>query len=221
VKSIRQINLLIKTGQKLTFLLTLLSLAFIPTESLGQECGYVYVTPGGATSGAAGTKTNPASISYGLTLTSTTDNIVRVSAGTYVLSSEFVMIGDITIEGGFDATTWVKSNATPSIFHRNTSNIQSNPARLVAFSCVGINNFRILDITITMDDAVGNGISTYGIYLDGCSNFTLSRCIINLGNASDGFLGATQTEQTTLRLFFCLFSDERASRNLGRALNIS
>ncbi|MBL4577189.1 MAG: PKD domain-containing protein, partial [Flavobacteriales bacterium] len=145
----------------------------------------------GASSGLAGTKTNPANLTYGLTLTNTTDNIVRLSAGTYPLSSEFVMIGGITLEGGFNASTWVKSNVTPTIFQRDTANTQSNPSRLVAFSCVGISNFRILDITITMDDAVGNGVSTYGIYLDGCSNFTLSRCIINLGNASDGFLGAT------------------------------
>ncbi|MBL4656693.1 MAG: PKD domain-containing protein, partial [Flavobacteriales bacterium] len=138
-----------------------------------------------------GTKATPANLAYGLTLTSGTDDVVRLSSGTYNLSSEFMMISNITLEGGFDPITWVKSNMTPTIFHRDTSNIQGNPARLVAFACIGISGFRIFDVTINMDDAVGNGISTYGIYLDGCSSFTISRCIINTGNASNGFQGAT------------------------------
>ncbi|HIO67024.1 MAG TPA: hypothetical protein EYN41_01705, partial [Flavobacteriales bacterium] len=175
--------------QRAVFLFFVLFLMVVSFESSAQECGYVYVTPAGASSGIAGTKSNPANLTYGLTLTSSQDNIVRLGAGTYNLSSEFTMIGNITLEGGFDGSTWIKSNATPTIFHRDTANIQSNPSRLVAFSCVGISDFRIMDITITMDDAFGNGISTYGIYLDACSNFKLSRCIINLGAASDGYQG--------------------------------
>ncbi|MBL4658688.1 MAG: hypothetical protein JKX73_11850, partial [Flavobacteriales bacterium] len=71
-------------------------------HTYGQECGYVYVTPGGAGSGFAGTKATPANLAYGLTLTSGTDDIVRLSSGTYNLSSEFMMISNITLEGGFD-----------------------------------------------------------------------------------------------------------------------
>jgi len=148
------------------------------------------VTPGGASSGAAGTKATPANLIHGLSLTSTTDNIVRLSAGTYPLDSALGIRSNVTLEGGFDPVTWVKSNATPTIFHRDTSNTLSGPARLIALYGVGISNFRILDVTIDVDDAVGNGISTYGIYLNSCSNFTLSRCFINLGDASDGYQGA-------------------------------
>jgi len=161
----------------------------ISSGVIAQECGYVYVTSSGASSGAAGTKSNPANFTYGLTLVNSSNNIVKIAAGTYNLSSELIMIGNVTLEGGYNAGTWVKSNATPTIFHRDTSNIGTSPNRLVAFNCSGISSFRLMDITINMDNAVGNGVSTYGVYINGCSNYTLSRCIINVGDASGGYTG--------------------------------
>jgi len=164
----------------------LLASLFINHDVFSQECGYVYVATNGVNNGIAGTKINPASLAYGLTLADSSNNIVRLGAGTYNFSSAFNMISDVTLEGGFDPSTWIKSNATPSIFHRDTANILSNPSRIIAIYCSGINNFRLMDITINMDDAQGNGVSTYGIYLNGCSNYTISRCMVNAGNASDG-----------------------------------
>jgi len=154
-----------------------------------QECGYVYVTPGGASSGVAGTKATPANLTYGLSLANPTDNIIRMADGTYTLSSELIMQSNLTIEGGFNAVTWAKSNASITIIHRDTNNVLPSPNRLIAISCIGISNFRILDITLNMDDAVGDGVTTYGIYLNGCSDYTISRCIINAGNGSDGLSG--------------------------------
>jgi len=171
-------------------ILLLITFLFTPF-SFSQECGYVYVSQNGASSGIAGTKNNPANLVYGLTLTNPTNNIIRLGTGTYNFSSAFNMISNVTIEGGFNPNTWVKSNATPSVFHRDTGNVLTNPSRLIAVYCSGISNFKLMDITINIDDAQGNGISTYGIYLNGCSNYTISRCIINTGNASDGFPGMT------------------------------
>ena len=170
-----------------------ISLALITyTLNVGaQECGYVYVSPTGASTGTTGTKVNPASLAFGLTLTSSTNDVVRLASGTYSFSAAFDMISDVTLEGGFNVSTWVKSNTTPTIFHRDNSNILPSPNRLIAISCNAISNFKILDITINLDDAVGDGISTYGIYVTGCSNYTLSRCLINTGDASDGFQVAT------------------------------
>jgi hypothetical protein len=37
-------------------------------NSFSQQCDIIYVTPGGASSGTAGTKANPANLTYGLTL---------------------------------------------------------------------------------------------------------------------------------------------------------
>lgn len=154
-----------------------------------QECGYIYVSPGGASSGVAGTKSTPANFSYGLSLVNTSNKIIRMSAGTYSLSNELSIPGNITIEGGFNSSTWVKSNVTPTIINRDNSNILTGPNRLIGLSCTAVSGFRLLDLTINIADAVGDGVTVYGIYINNCTNYVISRCKVNAGNGSDGLPG--------------------------------
>lgn len=156
-----------------------------------QECGYIYVSPSGASSGIAGTKATPASFAYGLTLVSSTIKIIRMASGTYNLSTALSIPSNITIEGGFNSSTWVKSNVTPTIINRDNTNTLSNPNRLVGLSCINVSAFRLLDLTINIANAVGNGVSVYGIYINNCTNYTFSRCKVNAGNATDGLPGST------------------------------
>ena len=165
--------------------------AFLATTA--QECGYVYVTPGGASGGTAGTKATPANFTYGLTLINSANKIMRMAEGTYSLSNTLNIPANITIEGGFNATTWVKSNTTPTIIERDNSNIQTSPNSLVALSCINVSGFRLLDLTINVADAVGDGVSVYGIYINNCTNYIISRCKINTGNGSGGLPGAPGT----------------------------
>jgi len=158
--------------------------------SFAQECNIVYVTPNGATSGAAGTKANPAELLYGLTLANATDNKIYMAAGTYILFNPLNMLSDITLEGGFDPLTWEKSNSTTTTIYRDNSNVEPSPNRLVAIYCMGISNFRLQDLTIRSANAFGNGISSYGLYLDSCSNYDIVRCKIIAGNAGNGSNGA-------------------------------
>ncbi|UPT65300.1 MAG: hypothetical protein M0D57_12080 [Sphingobacteriales bacterium JAD_PAG50586_3] len=168
-------------------LYTLALLVFISISALSaQECGFVYVTPTGASSGAAGTRANPANLSYGLTLLGGSNNIMRLAEGEYIITNHITVPSNITLEGGFNATTWVKSNSTPTNIHRTSANIQTNPNRLIALSAISVSNFNLLDLTITVDNAVGNGVTTYGIYLGSCSNYVVSRCIIDCGAGSAG-----------------------------------
>ncbi|MBI2968592.1 MAG: hypothetical protein HYY40_12385, partial [Bacteroidetes bacterium] len=155
-----------------------------------QECGYIYVAPNGAVSGAAGTKSNPASFSYGLSLVSSVNNYIRMASGTYTLSNTLNIPSLVTIEGGFNSGTWIKSNATPTILHRDTNNSVPMPNRLIALAAINASGFRLLDITITMDNAGGSGTSAYGIYLSGCSGYIISRCAIYAGDATDGITGS-------------------------------
>ena len=46
-----------------------------------QECGYVYVSTTGATSGVAGTRDMPADLTYGLQLADATNNHLRIAHG--------------------------------------------------------------------------------------------------------------------------------------------
>ena len=104
------------------------------------------------------------------------------------------MISNVTVEGGFDPVTWEKTNSQATVIYRNSSNMQSSPNRLVGISCVGISNFRLQDLMINIDDAIGSGVSTYGIHVDSCSNYSITRCIVNAGNGSDGIAGVPGTD---------------------------
>ncbi len=159
----------------------------------GQECGYVYVSPSGASSGVAGTKAVPANLAYGLTLMNSVNKIMRISSGTYNLSNALTIPANVTIEGGYNSSTWIKSNANITIISRDNSNNLSNPNRLVGLYCSGVSGFRLLDLTINIANAVGDGVSVYGIYINNCSNYVISRCKVNAGNGSAGLPGLPGT----------------------------
>ncbi|PCH95797.1 MAG: hypothetical protein COB85_04225 [Bacteroidetes bacterium] len=161
-----------------------------------QQCNIVYVKSGGATSGTAGTKSNPANLSYGISLANVTNNQVYLAAGTYIAYSAVIMKSDITLEGGFDAITWEKSNGTATIIYRDNSNVESSPSRLVAMYCMNLSNFRLQDLTIRCADGFGGGTSSYGVYLSACSNYNIVRCKIISGNAGNGESGSNGTNGT-------------------------
>ncbi len=170
------------------FLFSIFYFLFSITAS-AQECGVVYVTPNGVSVGAAGTKTNPASLVYGLTLANPSNKRLWLAAGTYTLSNPINIPSGVDLDGGYDAN-WKKSNGAASIILRNTSNVETNPSRLVAVYCNNANNFRLQDLTIRVTNAFGNGTSTYGLYMNNCSNYKLVRCKVIAGNAGAGNNGA-------------------------------
>ncbi len=171
--------------------MAILSALFFIWQAQAQECGYVYVTPNGASTGAAGTRANPANFTYGLTLMSAANNHMRMAQGTYIINGPVTMASNHTIEGGFDANTWIKSNTYETIIQRSSQNVESAPERLTAFRGINISGFRLQDLTIQVVNAPGNGVSVYGLYLNGCSNYNVARCKISTGNASAGAAGIT------------------------------
>lgn len=156
--------------------------------SKAQECNVIYVSPGGANSGAAGTKSNPASLQYGLTLVSAGNSRLHLRAGTYNISTEINLVSNCRIEGGYNAN-WQKTNGSETIIFRDFTNPSPNPSRLIAVSGGNLTNFELHDITIKTANAIGNGVSTYGMYLSGCSNYELVRVKIQAGNATSGNIG--------------------------------
>ncbi len=174
-------------NKNLLFLLTL----FLFSSFLNaQQCDVIYVTPNGATSGAAGTKANPADLNYGLSLVTVTANQLWLASGTYTISTALFIPSNVTIEGGFNSVTWAKSNGTPSIIFRDANNPAGPPANgLFGLVGVSVSGFRLQDLTITTANAPGNGITVYGIYLDGCSNYNITRCEVSTGTGSAGLTG--------------------------------
>ncbi|MBL4735653.1 MAG: T9SS type A sorting domain-containing protein [Flavobacteriales bacterium] len=161
----------------------------MPLPGTAQECTIIYITPTGASSGVSGTKLNPANLLYGLTLADSVNSQLHIASGFYSLSTTLNMASDVTMEGGFNDTSWVKTNAVPTVIFRDSSNISTSPNRLIAISCIGVSNFRLQDLTISVANAVGDGVTTYGLYLDSCSGYSITRCDIIAGNGSDGLTG--------------------------------
>lgn len=168
------------------------------TAIIAQECGIVYVTPSGSSSGATGTKANPASLTYALTLVSSTADRVWLATGTYPISNTISIPSNVTIEGGFNSANWQKSNVAQSIIDKDATNSLPSPFNaLVGLGGNAVSNFRLQDITINVAIATGNQISVYGIYLMGCSNYFITRCTVTTGAGGTGLPGTSGSPGTT------------------------
>lgn len=160
--------------------------------SIAQQCNIFYVSPTGA---GAGTQTAPTSLANALA-SAGPGGLIRMASGTYTLTTELNIPSGVTIEGGFNATTWEKSNYTPTIIRRTNANPVPAPARIVGLQAVNQSNFTLLDLTINTDDAPGAGVSNYALYLSGCSNYNIIRCKVNVGKGSDGINGLAGIDGT-------------------------
>ncbi|MCE9539078.1 MAG: hypothetical protein K8R85_07660, partial [Bacteroidetes bacterium] len=178
--------------------ISLLCFSFLSVSLSAQECSIIYVSPTGVSSGTAGTISNPASLAYGLTLVSSTNNLLWLSTGTYLISNILSIPSNVTIEGGFDASTWIKSTVSHSIIDRDATNPLPSPFNaLVGLAGNAATNFRLQDLTINIANAPGNQISVYGIYLSGCSNYNITRCTVTTGAGSAGLDGIPGTIGST------------------------
>ncbi len=158
-----------------------------------QECGIIYVTPTGATSGAAGTRANPADLLYGLSLVSPTDTIVWLAGGIYSISNTLSIPNGVTIEGTFNAGIWDKTNANTSLIARNALNPDMANLALIGLEGIGISNFRLQDLDISVALAPSPQITVYGIKLTGCSNYNITRCVVTTGAGGIGIDGTPGT----------------------------
>lgn len=170
-----------------------------------SQCKTIYVVPS-PTGSNLGTKADPAQISYAINILAQPGDHIKLGTGTYTISNPFTSLPDsVIIEGGFDATSnWEKSSlAGGTVILRNTSNVQSSgtaTARLSAFELTGVDAFRLQDLTIQVQNAPTSssyGVSTYGVYLNNCSNYKIVRCQIIAGNASKGADGSAGSAGAT------------------------
>ena len=175
------------------FAVLLLAVITLPS-AWSQECGIIFVSPSGAGSGTTGTRVNPANLNHALSLASPTNNILWLAAGTYTITDALSIPSDVTIEGGFDPSTWVKSNATPTIIDRTGVNILPAPANaLIGLAAINASGFRLQDLTINVADAPSPGISVYGIYLNASSDYNIVRCEVTTGAGGIGLAGTPGT----------------------------
>jgi hypothetical protein len=160
--------------------------------ALAQSCGYWYVSPTG-TATAAGTPADPLSLQAAINqATSSPIKHIRLAIGDYPLSAPLNVEDNIILEGGFDLSgpQPVKRSDGITRLRRLSGTPEANPCRLVAVQAIGKTGFELHDLYIEVENASytadGPGCSTYGLYLNGCSNYQIVRCRIHAGNATDG-----------------------------------
>lgn len=156
------------------------------------QCDITYVSTSGIASGT-GTTSDPIDISTAFT-TAASGEIIRIAIGTYNIDNSLTINFDnIIIEGGFiDTSSWAKTSlAGATTINRTALNPEgsANDNRLVSLYANGVSGFEIHDVTITTDNASDPGTSTYGLHLENCANYSIVRCQILPGNATNGLSG--------------------------------
>ncbi|RMF46689.1 MAG: hypothetical protein D6750_10080, partial [Bacteroidetes bacterium] len=166
-----------------------------------------YVKPGGCTGGAGcGSRTNPADIYWArnqacAVATPAAPHVIRLATGNYTLNNTLELCSNVYWDGGYDESqNWKKTNASNTILNRTTNNAETSwPPRLIGMRGVNISNFQIHDIVLNVQGyapgvrPTNHGMSVYGIYLAGCSNYRIVRCEVNAGRGADGANGPNGT----------------------------
>lgn len=164
-----------------------------PTEI----CNNIYVTTTGGGTGDG--PSDPTDLASALLMSQCNNATIKLATGTYNIDNPIVdILGYTTLEGGYDAGNgWVKTS-TPgaTTIFRSTANPEGavDEQRLVAIYMNSASNFRFQDLTIEVADAPATGqegMSTYGIHMNNCSDYDIVRCQIIAGNASAGTNGVT------------------------------
>jgi hypothetical protein len=158
---------------------------------VATSCNVVYASPTGT---GTGTQASPASLVNAINMASCNNTVIKLAIGTYTINNPISNIaGYVTLEGGFDpGNAWRKTSAAgATTITRSNLNPEDlvNQERLVAFYLSGATNVRFQDLTITTAGGTGNGMSTYGVHMTSCSNYTFTRCQVLPGAASAGAAG--------------------------------
>jgi hypothetical protein len=166
-------------------------LLFLSTINLSAQCNEIYVSTTGS---GVGSKADPTSLSNAMSIVMPKD-IIKLAAGIYNIDSPLFLSDSITIEGGFlPANNWEKTSLPgATTINRTTSSPEgaTNSQRLVAIYGVSKTGFLIQDITITTANANQPGMSTYGLHLTACSNYSFVRTQVLPGNAAAGANGVS------------------------------
>ena len=157
----------------------------------GSNCLNIYVSTTGS-SGAPGTQANPTNLVTALNRGACQGAVIKMATGTYNISNPINIPSFVTIEGGFNSTTWRKSS-TPGLttINRTTANPEGSigARRIVAFYGNSVSGFRFQDVTIRTSTANQTGMSTYGLHLTNCSNYKLVRTQVLPGRGGNGING--------------------------------
>jgi gliding motility-associated-like protein len=126
---------------------------------------------------------------------------IRLTGGTYAEPNIINLQNNVFIEGSWlnNAGVWSKqSNQVTTLNFSGEETLSASVTHKVGFKASGISGWRIQDLTINTTNnsgtaSDGRGKSNYGVLVDNCSNYTVNRCAINVGTATNGSNGSNGT----------------------------
>jgi hypothetical protein len=124
---------------------------------------------------------------------------IRMAAGTYTEPRIIRLQNNVVIDGRWQnaAGIWTKNSSLNTTINFTTSDttIAANNAFKCGFLAQSANNWVLQDLIITTANASGNstdgrGRNNYGVLIQSCTGYSIVRCNITSGNASNGLAGA-------------------------------
>jgi gliding motility-associated-like protein len=189
-----------------TYTITLTYADACPAANLSSTCN-VTITPSACnTIYVDGTTGNDANFGYETTPVQTVNRAfqllagsrtwIRIAKGSYTESNILNMQGNVVVEGGWinTAGVWTKSTALAdqtTITFSGSQTINNDIAHTVGFKALNVNNWALQDLRLITTNATGqtvsgNGKSNYVVWVNGCNNYSISRCDITSGSATAG-----------------------------------
>lgn len=119
--------------------------------------------------------------------------VVRISEGMYV--ETVTLVEGIALEGGFSRkNVWDRN---PVSYNVIIQGISTNKGSIGIQGSYILAETKISDVTVWASDAIGNGISTYGLHCFQCDGVYLKRVRIFAGRGSDGQPGEMPQDTPT------------------------
>jgi hypothetical protein len=180
-----------------TLVLTLILFLAAQVSVVGQ-CDYIYVSSASGNDANPGTAAAPVqTLSQALSLVSGTRTTVRMAGGSYTETSIVEIVDNLHIEGAYTVagSVWTKSTTqSTTITLSGFEDIPGGVDHRIGFRANGVLDWGLQDLVIITTDITGlddnrKGRSNYAVWINGCSDYEISRCDIRSGNASQGDLG--------------------------------
>ena len=171
---------------------------FLITQAALGQCDYVYVSNATGSDANPGTAAAPVqTLSQALTLVSGTRTTIRMAGGAYTETSIVEIVDNLHIEGAYTVAGSVWTKSTTQFTTITLSGFEDIPGGVdhrIGFRANNVIDWGLHDLVIITTDITGlddnrKGRSNYAIWINGCSNYEISRCDIRNGNASTGDTG--------------------------------
>ena len=186
------------------YLLSFWSATILPNKLSAQVCDIVYVSAALGNDANTGTSALPvATLGQALTMVGGSRMTIWMAGGSYNHASIVNVPNGLTVEGGFAVagSIWTKSTTQITAITFSGVETTSGVRHRIAFKADAVSGWQLKDLSIittsiTGTDPSNRGSSNYGVWVNNCTNYTISRCDITVGNASAGGNGTVGSNGT-------------------------